>query len=472
MVSGEKDLPATFTPGTVGSDGRIDPDTTRGVRWTAALGRITYGSPVIAGGKVFIGTNNSSPRDPRHQGDRGVLMCFDEKTGRYLWQLVVPKYTKVKWGDWHYTGVTACPSIVGNFAYVVTHRAEVLCLDVNGLSDGNAGPFKDEGRHMVKRGSTPVKPLPTDADIVWVYDMAAEAGVVPHNAANCSILVRGDLLYICTSNGVDWTHKTVPNPKAPSLIVLNRKTGKLVARDNANIGPRIYHGQWSSPSFGRAGGKDMVFFGGGDGVCYAFAPAAVGGPERLKTVWSFTCDPKARLTRMRAGQTPPAPNGPSSIFGIPVPHAGRVYVQAGGDPWHGKQAGGLYCIDAAGMGDITASGRLWSYMDLGQSASTPAIADGLVYIASYDGRVHCLDAKTGKAHWVHATRGRICSSPLVADGKVYIGTLRRDLWVLAAGKELKVLSTVRLSGQINSSAAAANGTLFVASGRHLYAVGR
>jgi len=474
MVSPEKNLPTTFTPGTVGDDGRIDPARTEGLRWTAALGSLTYATPAVAGGKVFIGTNNGTPRDERHQGDRGVLMCFDEKSGKFLWQLVVPKYTKVKWADWHYTGISATPTVVGDRAYVVTHAAQVLCLDVNGLADGNAGPYTDEGAHMVRRGRKPLEPRPTDADIVWVYDMPSEVGVFPHNAATCSILVRGDLLYVCTSNGVDWTHKKVPNPGAPSLIVLNRRTGKLVARDNADIGPRIYHGQWSSPAFGRAGGRDLVFFGGGDGVCYAFEPPSVGpgdaaGGRRLRTAWSFTCDPKARFTRMRAGQSPPDPNGPSVIIGMPVIHAGRVYVAAGGDPWHGKQAGALYCIDAAGKGDITASGRLWSYPDLNQSASTPAIADGLVYITSYDGRVHCLDARTGKAYWVHDTGGRICGSPLLADGKIYIGTLRRDLWVLAAGKKAKVLARVRLSSPIHSSAVAANGTLFIASGRHLYA---
>ena len=57
----------------------------------ARLGTETHGTPVVAGGRVYIGTNNGEPRDPKHQGDRGVLMCFEEKTGRFLWQLVVPK---------------------------------------------------------------------------------------------------------------------------------------------------------------------------------------------------------------------------------------------------------------------------------------------------------------------------------------------------------------------------------------------
>jgi len=476
MVSGETNLPATFTPGQVGDDGEIDPATTKGVRWTARLGSITYASPVIAGGKVFIGTNNRPPRDERHVGDRGVLLCFDEKTGRYLWQLVVPKYTTVRWADWYYSGITSSPAVVGDRAYVMTHRAEVICLDVNGLADGNAGPYRDEGTHMVERGRKALKPRPTDADIVWIYDMAAEVGVVPHNATNCSILVRGDLLYICTSNGVHWKHSTVPSPKAPSLIVLNRKTGKLVARDNANIGPRIFHGQWSSPSFARVGGKDLVFFGAGDGVCYAFTPPASAEHSRtalLTTVWSFLCDTKGKLDpAVRSSSKPADPNGPSNIIGMAVYHDGRLYVAATGDPWDGKRGGGLYCINPDGAGDITKTGRLWTYTDIGRSISTPAVADGLLYTAGYDGRLHCLDARTGKPVWVHDTGGPVWGSPLLADGKLHVTTLRRELQVLAAGKTKKVLSTVRLSSRSHSSPVAANGTLYITADNHLYAVGK
>lgn len=92
MVSDETGLPVWFEPGQRAADGNIDPATTRNVRWVAQLGNTTYGRFIVAAGTVFVGTNNEPPRDPRLRGDRGVLMCFDEKkTGEFLWQLVVPK---------------------------------------------------------------------------------------------------------------------------------------------------------------------------------------------------------------------------------------------------------------------------------------------------------------------------------------------------------------------------------------------
>ena len=39
-----------------------------------------YGNPVVSGGKVFVGTNNAAPRDPKYAGDRNVLMCFNDPT--------------------------------------------------------------------------------------------------------------------------------------------------------------------------------------------------------------------------------------------------------------------------------------------------------------------------------------------------------------------------------------------------------
>src|SRR5690348_13679536 len=80
QTSGETNLPSKFDLGTGAN-----------IRWRAKLGTETHSTPVISGGRVFIGTNNGEPRDARHKGDRGIFMCLDEKSGALQWQLVVPK---------------------------------------------------------------------------------------------------------------------------------------------------------------------------------------------------------------------------------------------------------------------------------------------------------------------------------------------------------------------------------------------
>src|SRR5262249_19427114 len=59
--------------------------------WEAKLSDLAYGGPTVDGGKVFVGTNNNFPRDPKVKGDRGILMCFDARTGKFLWQAVHDK---------------------------------------------------------------------------------------------------------------------------------------------------------------------------------------------------------------------------------------------------------------------------------------------------------------------------------------------------------------------------------------------
>ncbi len=160
------------------------------------------------------------------------------------------------------------------------------------------------------------------------------------------------------------------------------------------------------------------------------------------------------------------------IFSMPVFYNNRVYVTVSQDPWYKKQDGWLVCIAASGRGDVTRSGLAWSYRPTGASLSTVSIADGLLYVADYAGRLHCLDAATGRRHWIHEAGGPIWSSTLVADGKVYLGTGMQLFWILAAGKELKVINRTRMLNSINSTPTAANGVLYVATDRHLYAVGK
>ena len=60
--------------------------------------------------------------------------------------------------------------------------------------------------------------------------------------------------------------------------------------------------------------------------------------------------------------------------------------------------------------------------------------------------------------------------PAIADGKVYLGTELKDLWVFKAGKDKKVLAKVRLREKISNTPIVANGVLYIASNKFLYAV--
>jgi len=489
MASSEEGLPYWFDPGKKKPDGSgIDLATTKNVKWVVPLGTENYSSPVVAAGRLLIGTNDMTLEDPRYKSTGGgLLLCLDEATGMLLWRLVIPRLEidrdKVSTEfETMSLGICSTPTVDGDRLYLVTNRCEVLCLDVRGMANGNDGPFTDEALYTVPPTQPPAQPGPLDGDIIWKFDMIKDAPTFPHDAANCSVLVHGDLLYVGTGNGTKET--IIPLPSAPSLIVLDKKTGRRVAQDDGSISARVFHGQWSSPSLGKVGEKTLIFFGGGDGVCYAFEAldAVPEKPVTLKKVWSFDCNPPE--FRYKDGKpidywdgdkrrNPENKNdglfySPCEIIATPVFYNHRVYAAIGQDPLHGRGRGILHCIDATKTGDITKTGKIWSY-EFERSMSTVSIADGLLLIADYPGRLHCLSPETGQCYWIHDAKSDVWSSTLVADDKLFLGTKKR-LWVLAANKEKKILSEISLGTAVRSSPVAANGALYVASQRYLWAV--
>ncbi len=466
QVSAERGLPDYF-----------DPKTGSNVLWSVPLGTETYSTPVVSGGRVYVGTNNEQPRDPRHKGDRGIFLCLDEKTGATIWQHVVPKREEDIYHDWPKTGMPSPATVEGDRVYLVNNRGQVVCLDVKGMANGNDGPFRDEGPLMTPKGTNapaqPVEVGPLDADVLWLVDLTRDAGIWSHDGAHSSILIRGDLLYLNTGTGVDNTHRKIRTPDAPSLIVIDKRTGRIVARDREGIAPTIFHNTWSSPSMGTVDGRELIFFAGGNGFLYAFEPLASvpkeGEVAALKRVWKFDFDPagaKEDVHRFTSNKK----ESPSNIFGMPVFVDGHLYVTGGGDWWWGKNECWLKRIDARGAGDLPASNVKWE-LPLGRhTMATPAVADGLVYVTDAMRFLHCADAATGKELWTHELRGDMWSSALVADGKVFVGSRRGDFCIFAHGREKKLLNTIELVNPINSTAVAANGTLYIATMRTLYAV--
>src|SRR5579862_2898179 len=200
----------------------VEKDKLMNIKWSQDLGSRAYGGPVISGGRIFIGTNNSKPRNPRDidarkkPNDKGIVMCFDEKTGEFLWQAVHDKLATGRINDWPTIGICSSPFVEGDRLYYVSNRSEVVCARTTGLTDG-----KNEGEQDEKYKDK------TDADFIWRLDMIAKLNNFPHNLSNCSPLIVGDTLFVVTSNGVDESHINIPQPDAPSFLAINKKTGEV-----------------------------------------------------------------------------------------------------------------------------------------------------------------------------------------------------------------------------------------------------
>jgi len=432
MVSNMKGLPTDW-----------DIKTKKNVKWVAKLGSQSYGNPVVAGGMVFVGTNNELVRDPKQPGDRGVLMAFRESDGEFLWQHTHVKLESGRANDWPYQGVASSPLVEGNRLYYVSNRGVVFCLDINGFRDGkNDGPVTDEKFTD-----------PNDADVIWSFDMMEQVGSYPHNMSNSSPVIWNDRVFVSTSNGQDESHVHIPSPKAPAIIALGKSNGDLLWEDNS-VQDRILHGQWSTPSVGTIGGVVQVVSAQGDGWVRGYE-AATG-----KKLWEFDTNPKDSVW----------PRTRNEVIATPVIYKDRVYIANGQDPEHGEGVGHFYAIDATKRGDITTSGKIWQYDKIRRSISTAAIVDDLVYVSDFSGFLHCLDANTGQVYWTHDVLAAVWVSPFAADGKVYLADEDGDVVVLQQGKTKKVLAEMNMGSAVYATPVPAHGTLFINNRNELYAL--
>jgi outer membrane protein assembly factor BamB len=445
----EKNLPAEW---------RVTRGAEKNIKWSADLGTATYGTPVIAGGKVFIGTNNGKPRNAQQRGgeDRSVLMCFREADGLFLGQALHDNPISA---PWQFHGLVSTPVVAGQRLYYVSNRYEVMCVDAESFT----------------RQNTP--------RTIWTLDLVGQLGVHPRHLSTCSPLLVDDLLFLVTGNGVDENLR-VPAPRAPSFLALDRNTGKVVWQSDLP-GAQILNGQWSNPVFASVRGQGQVIFPGGDGWLYGLE-AGTG-----KLIWKFDCNPKQA--------TPYQPGGLGEkcfFLATPVVYENKVYIGVGQEPESdGPGKGHLWCVDITRTGDLSpelvtqarplrtrpnpnsalvwhfggpgANAARWSF---GRTFSSCAVHDGLVYAADLDGDLTCLDAVTGRVYWDADLKGAVWPSPYLADGKVYLGTDDGMLFVFAHGKKRTVLQQVDMGAAIRVPVVAANGVLYVTTADKLYAI--
>ena len=146
-----KDIPVEWNIGSFDlKTGAWNKAEAQNVVWAAALGSQSYGNPVVANGQVYVGSNNGAGYVKRYPAtvDLGVLLSFDEKDGKFLWQHSNEKLPTGRVHDWPLQGVCAAPLVEGERAWYVTNRGEVICLDAKGFHDNqDDGPVtKDSGR--------------------------------------------------------------------------------------------------------------------------------------------------------------------------------------------------------------------------------------------------------------------------------------------------------------------------------------
>ncbi|HZM88177.1 MAG TPA: PQQ-binding-like beta-propeller repeat protein [Blastocatellia bacterium] len=404
-----------------------DPTTGRNIVWSVELGNEVYGSPVVAGDVVYVGTDNTRQMNPAFKQDAGVLMAFRVTDGAFLRQDVAPRVERRGLRDFLLPSTTSVPYVEGDRLYYVTAECQLRCLETNGFG------------------------------VIWQLDMPA-LGVFPHEACNSEVLSLGDLLLVGTSNGQNEGHTRVPSPRAPSLIAVNKHSGELVWRA-IGAGDKVLHGAWSSPVAANVNGRMQVLFGGGDGWLRAYDAAS--GQE----LWRFDGNPKDARFLPRAGIVSRSP-----IIASPVFADGRVFIAMGQSPGHGNAPSFIHAIDPNGLGDVTKSGLVWTSREVGRVVATPIVKDGLLYVGDVGGTIHCLDAATGEHLWKHETNDAIWGCFLLAGDRLYVGNAEGLMTVLRAGRRKELLAQIEMDAPLYSRPAVVGDSLYLATASRLYLI--
>jgi outer membrane protein assembly factor BamB len=142
-----------------------------------------YGSPVFAGGKMYIlGAINVVP-DEKPDGDQQVLWCLDPATGKEHWQAQIGAVKRYDRGS----GPRSTPTIDGDMIYMMDPSGELVALK---LADGKK---------------------------VWSKSLVRDfGGNVPNWGYSESVLIDGDKL-ICTPGG-----------NKGAMVALNRTNGEVI----------------------------------------------------------------------------------------------------------------------------------------------------------------------------------------------------------------------------------------------------
>ena len=456
-----------------------DVESGKNIRWTAALGSNTTGTPVVADGLVWVGTNNDRRERTEQAADASVLACFRESDGELLYRYVSPRL-KAGWTvDCPQSSMGSSPLVEEDRLWFVTNRFEVVCLDIKPLRNNAEEPRR-----------------------VWTLDMIEELGITPVGpymgwTHRCSVAGYRDWIYVITGHGSDEWTGTPASPHAASLICVDKRTGKVVWEDKTP-GENILYGQCASPLVIEINGRPQCIAPQGDGWVRSF-DALTG-----KLIWEFYLNLKTTHWRLGGG------GDRNNILATPVLYEDRIYIANGRNTEQGEGPGRLVCIDPTGTGDISSelavdadgnslprrrlqavidkqgertlpnpnSGLIWEFTVRGDNGTdqmyraiaSVAVDAGLVVAPDSSGFIHCLDALNGTKYWTFDAFAYVYATPLICDNKIFIADYDGNVTMLELSRELKELGEHYLDSGIYSSPIFANGTLYIASMKSLHAI--
>ncbi len=482
-----------------------------------------YPMPTVVGDKILVGSDGGGNPDPFSR--RGAAMtCYSLKDGSELWRLIV--------ADGRGYGVCGVPVVEGDRVYLIAN-SDIFCLDLNGMADGNDGIQNEADFLNHDSGEANLKEAPEwAADFIWHYSLRP-MHIRYQDAVSCSVIKVDNQLWVSTANEIGDRARAYKDDD-PHIVVIDTETGDLIARDEMSVPIVFHGEWSSPSMIQVDEEKAVLFPDGyGVLHAFKIPqPSENGEPVMLEEYWTYDMNlPETRFlddgreivytldrrleykypidyysdtdkyfifddkpvekAEAFKGKSGPAINrvgfsnknlsdgahetvtGPCEIISMPAVVGNRIYLGIGRDRAYGlpRAKGRFVCLEVK---DLKLPPEiLWEDRDCGRTQCTASIADGLCYVADGFGNLNCWDAETGEVFYrfdLDARRGIRERSQMVADGKVYVCNEKKQVMVLEAGREPKVLGDSRVRSEA-ATIEAIDGLIVLVTHRNLAVYG-
>ncbi len=404
-VSLEKNLPDSFD---------IKAKAKGNIVWSQPFGGRS--APLVMDGRIYI---ISGAGEGVNEGER--LMCFDEKTGKPIWEYKVNVFhTTIVSSRLGWTTLAADPET--GYVYWHTTAGLMICLD------GKTGK------------------------VIWEHSLTEEFGRISGYGGRIVSPIFDSGLVIVGVVNASWGDQARGSNR---FVALDGKTGKVVWW--GDTGTPIKGTYYSNPVIAVIGGQRLLIAGGADGGLHAF---------KVRTgelMWSL-------------------PFGTGVINSSPLVSGNLVYCSHGEENPGGGPIGCVVCVDASQIDPATKMPKIvWDYRK-GQrfGLASGALHDGKLYLPSDTGDLFCFDAKNGKVLWRYRYGTEVRGAPLIADGKIYIFDVKGTIHILPlngnmAPDELEVFQyrfrDPKGVNETNGTCIAVNGHVYFTTSTDLFCLG-
>ena len=381
---------------------------TESVRWKTAIHDRGWSTPVVLGGQVWLTTATEDGHD-------FYAICVDAASGKIL----------------HNKKLFHCdaPEPQGN--------------PINGYA--TPSPAIEPGRVYVHFGSYGTACLDTaTGDVLWQRDDLP----CRHYRGPASSVVLFENLVILSLDGVDLQY----------IVALDKKTGDTVWRTNREV-------EWHDQDVTGKSPEEAQRALEGDMRKAHSTPLIVttldGQPQMLScgAMAAFAYDPRTGKEQWRV-EFDDFSVAPRPIYGD-----GTAYMVTGNVNTQ------LWAIRTGAMGNLTATDNvLWRLKARVAHTASPIIVDGLIYMATDDGIINCIDAATSDTVWQKRVGGSFAASPIYADGRLYFCDRDGQTTIITPGHKFESVATNTLDDGLMASPAVDGRALILRTKTHLYRI--